>query len=672
MPSGWEVGIDVGGTFTDVVAVKRGCGEARVAKVASRTGDRVAGLIAALQAVGLDWSDVDDLVHGTTLITNAIIEDDLATVALVATRGFRDTLEIGRQNRRHLYRLDLPPKVPPQVPSELRFEVSERLDQEGRVLEALDLRSVDEAVRNVCESGAEAVAVSLLHSYCEPAHEEALGERLRARIPFVALSSRVNPEAREYERTATTALCAGVLPLASDYLDRIEASRPPASRLHLFHSAGGMAAPDALRELPLGLAASGPAAGVAAAGRIARDLGIARALSFDMGGTTTDVCLVLDGDAQVTGERELGGRPVRQPMVAVESIGAGGGSLARLDHGALAVGPESAGARPGPACYALGGDRPTVTDANLVLGYMDPARPLGDGLRLDEPAARAALGPLADAMGVDVEAAALGIVRVANSAMVRALRRVTVERGIDGRRCTLVAFGGAGPMHAVEVARAFSIEKVIVPAHSGVFSALGCADAQMSYSRQRTLRMPVAAWDRVRLDRARRDLEAGLVAPLAAAGHEASEIAVEEVAAIRYRGQSYAVEITDPPFEDAARMGARFFDRHRSLYGFATDEPWEMVSIRTRASVPRSRDRRPPAVPGRRAAPAPVRSLPCTFIAGEKSMTPRHDRAALVAGRPLEGPAIVEDPWSTTVVPPGAVVTPDRDGHLHVGTGAAA
>ena len=232
------------------------------------------------------------------------------------------------------------------------------------------------------------------------------------------------------------------------------------------------------------------------------------------------MCLILDGEVQVTSERELGGRPVRQPMVAVESIGAGGGSIARLDHGALVVGPESAGAKPGPACYALGGDQPTVTDANLVLGYMDAERLIGDGMRLDERAARAALDPVAFAMGVDVETAALGIIRVANSAMVRALRRVTVERGIDGRRCTLLAFGGAGPMHAVEVARAFSIDKVVVPALSGVFSALGCAEAEMSYSRQRTLRMAVADWDRERLHRARRELEARLVAPLAAAGHD--------------------------------------------------------------------------------------------------------------------------------------------------------
>jgi len=275
-------------------------------------------------------------------------------------------------------------------------------------------------------------------------------------------------------------------------------------------------------------------------------------------------------------------------------------------------------------------------------------------------------------MGVDVETAALGVVRVANSAMVRALRRVTVERGVDGRRCTLLAFGGAGPMHAVEVARAFAIDEVVVPAHSGVFSALGCAAAQMSYSRQRTLRMAVADWDRERLERARRDLEARLVAPLAAAGHDASEITVEEVAAVRYRGQSYAVEIPDPPFDDAARMGERFFDRHRHLYGFATEEPWELVSIRTRAFVPRSRDRGAPIRARRGAGTAPVRSLPCTFVAGEKRMTPRHDRAALVAERPLAGPLVVEDAWSTTVVPPGATLVPDRDGHLRIDTGCAA
>ena len=669
MSGGWQVGVDVGGTFTDVVAVGAGQAGTRVAKVASRSDDRVAGLVSALRAVNLAWSDVDDLIHGTTLVTNTIIEGNFADVALIATRGFSDTLAIGRQNRLHLYRLDLPPKLAPQVPDALRFEVGERIDHEGRVLEPMDTRSVDEAIRQIEASGASAVAVSLMHSYANPAHEEALGDRLRESFPFVALSSRVNPEAREYERMATTALSAGVMPLAASYLDRLDAAKPSGSRLHLFHSAGGMASPEALRELPLGLAASGPAAGVAAAGRVARELEIDHAISFDMGGTTTDVGLVVDGEAQISSDRSLGGRPLRQPMVAVESIGAGGGSIARLDHGALVVGPESAGADPGPACYARGGERPTVSDANLVLGYMSPDRPIGGDIRLDVGAARAVVAPLASAMGTSEDETALGIVRVANSSMLRAMRRVTVERGIDGRKCTLLAFGGAGPMHAVELARAFSIETVIVPAHSSVFSALGCVSAEMSYAQQRTLRMTMDDWDAQRLLRVRRDLRSRLVAPLAAAGYDDADVTVEEVAAIRYRGQSYAIEISDAPLDDLGRLNLRFLERHRALYGFATEEPWELVSIRIRVSVPRSDGAERSAPPCSTTVAQPDRVLACTFDAGGPVATPRYPRAAVSAGRTLAGPVIVEDAWSTVVVPPGATLRADEDGHLHIATG---
>ena len=671
MSHGWQVGVDVGGTFTDVVAVNRMQRDVRVAKVPSRSDDRVAGLLAALRAVGLAWEEVEDLIHGTTLVTNAIIEDDLAEVALIATRGFSDTLAIGRQNRRHLYRLDLPPKPAPQVPAGLRFEVSERLDHEGRVLDPMDPHSVDEVIRRVEESGAAAVAVSLMHSYANAAHEEALGERLHERFPFVALSNRVSPEAREYERTATTALSAGVMPLAATYLDRLEAAKPDASRLHLFHSAGGMASPEALRELPLGLAASGPAAGVAAAGRIAGDLGIDHAISFDMGGTTTDVCLVFGAEAQISSDRSLGGRPLRQPMVAVESIGAGGGSIARLDQGALVVGPESAGADPGPACYARGGDRPTVSDANLVLGYMDPGRVIGGDIRLDAGAAGAAIAPLASAMDMTVEEAALGVVRVANSTMIRALRRVTVERGIDGRQCTLVAFGGAGPMHAVELARAFSIGTVIVPAHSSVFSALGCASARMSYAQQRTLRMALDDWDPRRLNGVRNELKSRLTAPLAAAGVSEGEVELEEVAAIRYRGQSYAIEIPDAPLDDRMRLNREFLDRHRALYGFATEEPWELQSIRLRVSAPRTGGEPRATTPVATAEPAPEGTLPCTFDAGGPIPTPRYARAGVGAGPPLAGPAVVEDAWSTVVVPPGATLTAGETGHLRIATGVS-
>ena len=669
MPNGWQVGIDVGGTFTDVIAIHRARGEVRAAKVPSRTDDRIAGLVSALGAVDLEWPDVDDLIHGTTIVTNAIIQGDHAKVALIATRGFSDTLAIGRQNRRHLYRLDLPPKLAPQVPAERRFEVTERLDHDGRVMVALEPDSVEDAIERVAQSGAEAVAVSLLHAYANPVHEEALGERLRKHVPFVALSHRVNPEAREYERTATTALSAGVMPLAAAYLDDLETAKPEGSRLHLFHSAGGMASPAALRDLPLGLAASGPAAGVAAAGRMARALGIERAISFDMGGTTTDVCLIVDGDAQISADRALGGRPLRQPMVAVESIGAGGGSIARLDHGSLMVGPESAGAVPGPACYAKGGTRPTVTDANLLLGYMDTDRVLGGDVRLNAARAHDAIAPLAAGMDMAPEAAALGVVKVANAAMLRALRRVTVERGIDGRTCSLLAFGGAGPMHAVALARAFSIDKVVVPAHSSMFSALGCVGAEMSYAQQRTLRMAAGAWDQRRVDEVRRELRATLEAPLAAAGHEGAALAVEEVASVRYSGQSYAIEIANAAFDDPAHLGRTFMERHRALYGFATEEPWELVSIRMHVSAPRNGAVQY-AAPKTNEPPSPTKTQPCTFSTGEAAPTPRYDRAQLPPDSPLKGPVIVDDAWSTVVVPPGATLAADDAGHLHIATGA--
>ena len=668
MADGWQVGIDIGGTFTDVVAFQPSTGEIAEAKVRSRPDDPVSGLLAALEAVGIPWERVDDLMHGTTMVTNAIVEDRLAEVALIATEGFADTLAIGRQNRRHLYRLDLPPKVPPQVPERLRFEIGERLDVHGEVQRPLTAEAVEEIVREVADAGVDAVAVSLLHAYANGAHEEQLGDRLKDVVPHLALSHRISPEAREYERTSTTALSAGVMPLAAGYLDRLEASRPAESRLHLLHSAGGMASPAALREQPLGLAFSGPAAGVSAAGWIARDLDLANVISFDMGGTTTDVCLIVDGRAEIRSDRSLADRPLRAPMVAVESIGAGGGSIARIDSGALRVGPQSAGAAPGPACYGLGGELPTVSDANLVLGYLDPERLVGD-LRLDPRAAVGALTPLATALGAGIEELSLGIVRVANAAMARALRRVTVERGIDGRECTLVAFGGAGPMHAVELARSFDIAHVVVPRFSSAFSALGCVGAEMSYTQQRTVHMASGAWQQERLDAVRAELRERLGAHFAADRRD--DCVVTEFAAIRYSGQSYAVEVGDPALDDPDRLGGQFRARHDALYGFATDEPWELVTVRMTLAAPR-RARPDLTRAGNGSDPTgPDSTKPCWFDTDGSRETPRYARDKLDAGTRLEGPAIVEDAWSTTVLPPGATLEVDTRGHLRIDVGEA-
>ncbi len=674
MSGGWQVGIDIGGTFTDVVARHPASLDLRSAKVATRIDDRVAGLLAALAAVDLDWGEVADLILGTTMVTNAIVEQNLAKVALVTTEGFCDTLAIGRQNRRHLYHLDPPAKLPPQVPADRRFEVVERISHKGEVLCPLDRTGLEQLVDEIAATGVKAVAVCLLHSYANPAHEQALGQYLRAHFPFVALSHQVNPEAREFERTATTVLSASVMPLAASHLDRLDAIKPKEARLHLFHSAGGMAAPETLRDLPLGLAMSGPAAGVAAAGQIARHLGIKQALSFDMGGTTTDVCLITDGQAMVSSNRALGGRPMRQPMVAVHSIGAGGGSIARLDHGALRVGPESAGADPGPACYGKGGALPTVSDANLVLGYLDKDRVLGDGLGLDAGAAHAAIAPLAKAMGMRVKAAALGIIRVANSTMVRALRRITVEEGIDGRACTLLAFGGAGPMHAVDIAREFGVGKVVVPACSSMFSALGCVSAHMSYTRQQTLGMTSPDWDMRRLSKLRKGLRSGLAhalaAPLKAAGLGAEHIKITEVALMRYRGQSYAIEVPDPAFDDPLVLAAAFRALHTRLYGFATDEPWEVEAVRMTASLPRP-DLRFPKNPATNSAATPLKTSLCRFEGSAAVPTPRYDRSSLKPGQTIHGPLVVEDNFSTVVIPPNASLCADKDGNLVINTGAS-
>jgi len=668
MKTQWQVGIDVGGTFTDVVAFDPTGEEMRTAKVQSQASDPGAGLRVALAAVGLEWATVADLVHGTTLVTNAIVEDRLAKVALITTRGFADTLAIGRQNRKHLYRLDLAPKPIPQVPAERRIELSERLDAHGNILVAMTDEAINEAIDQALATGAEAIAVSLLHAYANAVHEQKVGAALRSAAIPVALSHQVNPEAREYERTATTVLSASVMPLAATYLKQLEDATPEDSRLHLFHSNGGMATPAALSDRPLGLALSGPAAGVTAACKVSTDIGISHAISLDMGGTSTDICLIVNGHAQISVNRSLGDRPLRQPMVAIESIGAGGGSIARLNLGAVEVGPDSAGADPGPACYGQGGTVPTVTDANLVLGYLEQDQKLGESIRLDLDAARNALSPIAKEAGATITEAAYGILRVANATMVRALSRVTVERGVDGRKCSLLAFGGAGPMHAVELARAFGIQRVIVPASSGNLSAIGCVGAQMKYAQQQTLRMGSGIWDRQRLSNIQASLVERLTTPLHAAGYREDTIAIEYVVSMRYRGQSYAIEIPGPNLDDVQVLSCQFRETHRRLYGFATDDPWELYALRCTVTAPRST----PSVGNKLLSTTPSQPrkiVPCWFGDSHSVETPRHDRSKIVREQCIAGPAIIEDAWSTTVLPPGASATIDKWGHIQIDAG---
>src|SRR5882672_8719400 len=370
-----RVGVDVGGTFTDLVAWD-GAGKMCALKVPTTPANPAGGLLNGLTAIGRVAGRCASLAHGTTLVTNAIVERKIGVVGLVTTRGFRDVLEIGRMNRPHLYRIDLPAKPEPLVPRRLRAEVSERVGPDGSVLAPLDLGALPGIIERFRRDGVESVAVCLLHAYANPAHEQALRLALAPHFSYVSVSSAINAEFREYERTCTTVLNAAVMPLAARYVDDLVArlaASTGAVPLHLLHSAGGMMSVDAARARPLTMAMSGPAAGVAAAAYLARALDLPRALAFDMGGTTTDVCLITDGVPETARQRKLGDYPVRLPAVAVESIGAGGGSIASIDSiGALKVGPRSSGAVPGPACYGLGGTEPTVSDANLILGYLNP------------------------------------------------------------------------------------------------------------------------------------------------------------------------------------------------------------------------------------------------------------------------------------------------------------
>jgi N-methylhydantoinase A len=657
----WEIGTDIGGTFTDIIAIRRDTSETRIAKVPSRPHAPVQAMLEAIEAVGLRKSDVKRFIHGTTRITNAIVEERLPKVALIATKGFEDVLEIGRYRRRDLYRLDIVPKAKSLVPRELCFALNERMTHDGRVLQALEEVEIERLITWLKGTGAQSVAVSLLHAYANPAHEKMLAERLKDVVPYVSLSHEVNAEAREYERTSSTVFNAAAMPIAVEYLSELEERLPLGAGLQVFHSAGAMIPISAVKRRPLVMAMSGPAAGVSASVSIARQLGKSRVLTFDMGGTTTDVCLIVDGQAEMTDGKLLADRPLRQPMLAVHSIGAGGGSIVRAGAGGLTVGPESAGSEPGPACYGRGGNEPTITDANALLGYLNPATKLGDRIGIDLEAAARAVQPIADRLGLSLMETALGIIKVANATMARALRRVTVERGIDGRDCTLLAFGGGGPMHAAGLADLYGITEIVVPAASSAFSALGCLTADFSFLQQQTLRAPLDGIDLAKVSERIHAMVALTLEPLLANGIAKSSIEVDLVALMRYAAQADAIPVPftlplDPDF-----LREQFLKKHRELFGYATTEPCVIESVRVQARQPSTTQVGRPGIDTRRTEFVPRK---CSFDNAHDVMTDVIDRGTMSAV--ITGPAIIEDAWSTVVVPPGWQAAPDAGGNLYM------
>ncbi|WP_432826515.1 hydantoinase/oxoprolinase family protein [Dactylosporangium sp. CA-092794] len=673
-------GVDVGGTFTDVVLF--GHGRLAVLKVPTTYPDPSAGVLDGvrriLDAEGVRPRDVTGVIHGSTVGINAIIQRRGARVALVTTEGFRDVLHIGRQTRPALYDLTLD-RLPPLVPRRHRFEVRERVMYDGSVRTPLDPQAIAGLARDLRAEGVEAVAICLLHSYAEPRHERELARALRDALPgtFVCTSAELLQEFREYERMSTTVINAYIGPLTAGYVRNLETALRDlgCAGLSIMQADGGLMSPGLARRQPVRTIESGPAGGVIGAATVGARAGRDRVIALDMGGTTTKASLVLHGEPSLTGDYEVcqqlagdrlvagSGYPVRTPVVDLVEVGAGGGSIAWIDSGgSLRVGPHSAGSVPGPACYDRGGTEPTVTDANVVLGRIDPTGFLGSDMRLDAGLARAAVAALADRLGLTPERAAEGIVAVANATMVRGVRLVTVERGHDAREFTLVASGGAAPAHVGQIAEELAIAEIVLPPSPGVFSAIGFLWAQPRAQQVRTWLRATAAVRAGELDAVLDELAAGAARELGATLGEPG-VAVRRTADLRYEGQSYelAVPLPDGPVTPEGLAGAeeRFHARHRDTYGFATSGPTEVVNLRVTVTAPRER----PAIDAEPLdGPDPARALlgrrPVHF--GDAFVPcPVYDRTRLRPGNAVAGPAVIQEPGSTYVLFPGRTARVD-------------
>jgi N-methylhydantoinase A len=651
------LGVDVGGTFTDAALLD---GETlHTAKVPSTPDDQSRGVIAAVEEVlrraSAEPADVRAFTHGMTVGTNALLEERGARTALVATRGFADVLEIGRQNRPSLYH-PCRPKPRPLVDPELRFEAAERIGASG-VVEELAEDEIDDLVDRLRGSDAESVAVCLLFAFRDPAHERRIASALRDSLPdlHVSTSHEVLPAFREYERFSTTVIDAYLSPLLGRYLGSLAAACRDRglTEPEVMRSSGGTAeAAEAARSGAWSVL-SGPAGGAVGAGLLARSAGRPDAIGIDMGGTSCDVCVVDAGQVRRTDSREIEGRPIQLPMVDVHTVGAGGGSIGWRDAGgALRVGPRSAGAEPGPACYGRGGTEATVTDANLLLGYLSSDSDLAGGVALDVDAARQAVASLGDQLGLGEVEAAEGIVRVANQEMVRALRVVTVERGVDPRGYGLLPFGGAGPMHAAALADELEITRIVCPRASGVLSALGLIAAG---HRRDTARTVLLAADEITADRVAKEVEA-LSEPLLAGMEEAE---LEVVYELRYRGQAFELPIPGDPAPDPARLAEDFAREHEARYGYRDPQgKLELVTIRVAAVEPGPEPRPKAAADGRL-----TQSERKARFGGDWVET-RVLRGEPEAGFGAEGPCVFELPEATLVLPPGWSASVDEAGTI--------
>jgi N-methylhydantoinase A/oxoprolinase/acetone carboxylase beta subunit len=681
------VGVDVGGTFTDLVFADTEDGGTLTHKVPTTPDDPsrgvVSGLIELCDRYGVPRQAIDVVFHGTTIATNAILEHDGAVTGMITTEGYRDILHIGRHQRPQHYSImqDIPWQDRPLVRRRHRKTVRERLiPPKGEVLEPLDEHAVRQAVRELRGAGVEAIAVCFLFSYLDPTHEERARQIVQEEYPgcFATTSSSVSPQFREFERFTTTAMNAFVGPKVRNYVVRLEgeiAARGFRADLRIMASNGGAATPKMVAERPVLTLLSGPAAGVIG-GDWAGGLSQRRNLiTFDVGGTSADIGIVVNGNFGEASARDtwIAGFPVMVPMIDVHSIGAGGGSIAHLDSaGAFRVGPRSAGAVPGPAAYGRGGAKPTVTDANVVLGRLDCEHFLGGGMKLDEVAARRVIAELGKQLGMSDREAAEGVITVLNANMANAIRSRTVQKGIDPRDFALVAFGGAGPLHGAEVAAMLGVREIIVPPHPGITSAVGLLISDLRYDAIRTAFQVSGAVDLPRLNAGFTAMADELVGRFAADGVEAEHVAFARAGDLRYVGQGYELRVSFPDgvLDEGAMEGVftAFHDTHRREYGhhFA-QSAIEIVNIRLTGTAGTPSLARPTPSAGGSLAEARVRTGTCVFrVDGRIGDYPtdflRRDK--LPVGEAIDGPVIILQMDSTTVVPPGHTVEVDGVGNL--------
>ena len=690
----YRLGVDIGGTFTDATLINEETGEIRVGKVPSTSQDPSHGFMEAthriLREAAVSPDEVGYVVHGTTVATNSIIEGKIARTGFVTTDGFRDLLEIQRQIRPSLYDLQFE-KPRPLTPRYLCFGVPERLDAQGNVLTPLDEPTVWEVAEQLRQEDVESIAVCFLHSYINPSHEKRTGEILREALPdtIISLSSEVAPEFREYFRASTTVINASIRPVVGRYLQSIEArlrAEGLEAELLVMQSSGGVFTFAAASEKPVFMVESGPAAGVIAATYLGTTLGYPDVISFDMGGTTAKAGLIQNGTPRITKDYEVGaaaqtgvgasrgaGYPIRTPVIDLVEIGAGGGSIAWVDSGGvLRVGPQSAGADPGPVCYGTGGTEPTITDANLVLGRLNPSFFLGGEIELDVNAARRAIQEkCADPLNLDVVEAAHGIVEIANAAMVNALRLVSVQRGYDPRDFVLTAFGGAGPVHANRLAEEIDVPTTIIPRSPGTTSAMGLLVTDLKHDYSTTLIQHVDQLDTAAVEETYRELEAQGGASL-----EREEVRPEDISFLRqvdmrYVGQSYELTVPLP----AERLDAPKIDRvleqfhieHDRAYGYsAPEEPVEFVNLRLTAIGKIAKPRLRELESNNTDTAAAQKATRSVYFAESNGYIecPIYDRYLLGPSCVLTGPAIVEEIDSTTVIHPGYRAQVDRFGNL--------